>query len=385
MNAPFGLTTTQTANVTQPGKFSYATAFSQQRALVSNVGTQGPGTPTVGVVTFNAEDPHIRSSYNYAFNLSIEQKLTNRMSLELDYIGSLGRKEGIFLDPNQPTVIVGNPAVRGPLAPNQQIFPYNHYGTIADGEDAVSSNYNGPIATFKYRGPQHTSFQASYTWSHTLDYNSAYYSLGKPSSSTNLAAEYGNSANDMRQRLITYYVVPLPIGPGHYLLSSNNVISREAFEGWTVNGITEVQSGVPFTVYLGTTDYSGFNQFSDRPNVGAGRLVQHNKTPTRDFSPSYFSVIGAGAIGTERRNQYFGAGLVNFDLSTTKDFFVVRERYRLQFRADLFNLFNHTNFANPTSTYTSASFGQITSTVGSATSGATGGARLAQFSLRFTF
>lgn len=385
LNAPFGLTTTQTANVTQPGKFGYATAFSQQRALVSNAGAQAPGKPTVGVITFNALDPHIRNSYNYAYNLSLEQKLSSVVSIELDYIGSLGRKLGLFLDPNQPNVVVNNASVRGALAPNEQIFPYNHYGAIAQGANAVSSSYNGAIATLKYRGPAQTSLQASYTYSRTLDYNSAYYTLGKPSSSRNLKAEYGNSANDLRHRLVLYYLVPLPIGPGHRLLGSNNVISREAFEGWTVNGITEVQSGVPFTVYLGNTDYSGFNQFADRPNTGAGKLKQHNKTPSAAFDTTYFSTIGAGAIGTERRNQYYGAGLVNFDLSATKDFFIISDRYRLQFRSDLFNLFNHTNFSAPIATYTSSSFGKITSTVGGATSGATGGVRLAQFSLRFSF
>jgi hypothetical protein len=142
-------------------------------------------------------------------------------------------------------------------------------------------------------------------------------------------------------------------------------------------------------VYLSTaTDYSGFNQFADRPNVGAGRLIQHNKTPDAAFDTTYFTPIGAGAVGTERRDQYYGPGLVNFDLSTSKDFFLGSERYKLQFRADLFNLFNHTNFANPTALFSSSSFGKITSTVGNATAGtggAIGGARLAQFALRFNF
>jgi hypothetical protein len=74
-------------------------------------------------------------------------------------------------------------------------------------------------------------------------------------------------------------------------------------------------------------------------------------------------------------------------LATAKDF-PLSERFRLNFRADLFNIFNHTNFSNPGATFTSSSFGKITSTVGNATSGtggAIGGARLAQFALRLNF
>jgi len=392
LNAPFNITTNQTAGVTQPGKFNYATAFNQNVSLVKNAGKQGPGTPTVGLLGFSGMDPSIRSSYNYAFNLSAEQSLNDHVSLEIDYIGSLGRKLGIFIDPNQPNVIVRDATKRGTAAPNEQVFPYQHYGSVGYGRAAVNSNYSGLVAVVKYRGVHGMAAQGSYTWSHSLDYSSAFFGstgdVGFPANGNNLRAEYGNSSFDMRHRFVGYYLVPLPIGPGQIFLTSKNIVSREAFEGWTLSGITEIQSGTPFTVYLGGTDYSGFNQFADRPNVGTGKLVQHNKSPDGAFATSYFSTITAGQVGTERRDQYYGPGLVNFDLTAAKDFPLISERFKLNFRADLFNVFNHTNFSNPVATYSSSSFGKITSTVGNATSGtggAVGGARLAQFALRLTF
>lgn len=124
LNAPFNLTTAQASGTTQPGKFDYGTAFNQNVPLVKNVGKQGPGTPQVGLVAFNGMDPNIRESYNYAYNLGIEQQLTSHMSFEADYIGSLGRKLGIFVDPNQPTVTVVDPTKRGNQTPNIQTFPY---------------------------------------------------------------------------------------------------------------------------------------------------------------------------------------------------------------------------------------------------------------------
>jgi len=394
LNAPFNLTTTQASGTTQPGKFSYATAFNQNVPLVKNVGKQGPGTPQVGLIAFNGMDPNIRESYNYAYNLGVEQKLTDRMSFEADYIGSLGRKLGIFVDPNQPAVTVVDPTKRGNQAPNIQTFPYPTYGSFSDafGRAAANSNYSGLVTIIKYRGFHNIAVQGSYTWSHSLDYSSAFFGstgdAGYPSNGNNLKAEYGNSAFDLRHRFVAYYSIPLPIGPGQPFLNYSNLLSREALEGWTVSGITEIQSGTPFTAYLGGTDYSGFNQFADRPNVGAGKLPQNNKNPDAAFTTSYFSTITAGQIGTERRDQYYGPGLVNFDVTASKDFPLSRERVKLNFRADLFNVFNHTNFSNPVATYTSSSFGKITSTVGNATSGSggtIGGARLAQFALRLNF
>ena len=389
LNAPFNLTTQQTAKTTQPGKFSYATAFNQNLPLVRNIGLPNQ----VGVVSFNGMDPNIRESYNYSYNLSLEQAITPRFSFEADYLGSTGRKLGIFVDPNQPNVIVNDPTKVGNASPNVQVFPYKQYGTFAGsfGKAAVNSNYNGVVSILKFRGPKGISAQGSYTWAHSLDYSSAFFGstgeAGYPSNGNNLKAEYGNSAFDMRHRFVAYYSIPLPLGPNGLFLKSSNIISREAFEGWTVSGITEVQSGLPFTTYLGATDYSGFNQFADRPNVGVGRLTQHNKTPDNAFDKTYFTTITAGQIGTERRDQYFGPGLVNFDLTASKDF-IITERVHLNFRGDVFNVFNHTNFGNPIATFSSSSFGKITSTAGNSTSGsggAIGGARLAQFALRLNF
>jgi hypothetical protein len=69
---------------------------------------------------------------------------------------------------------------------------------------------------------------------------------------------------------------------------------------------------------LGGTDYSGFNQFADRPNVGTGKLTQHNKSSDGAFNTSYFSTITAGQVGTERR-----------DLTAAKDF-PLSERFKLK-------------------------------------------------------
>lgn len=392
LNAPFNLTTTQTAGTTQTGKFSYATAFSQDVSLVSNVGKQGPGTPTVGLLTLYAIQPDMPSSYNYAYNLSLEREITRTFSLEVDYLGSSSHKLGVYLDANEPTVTVSDSSQRGSQAPNEQTFPYPHFSSIYRGSAAGVANYNGFVFTAKYRG-RNAMLQSSYTFGHSLDDTSSFFGSttdSLPSNPRNLRADYGNSGFDLRQRWSTYYSFALPIGTGQRFLHANNAIGKGILNDWQISGLTVVQTGLPFTIHLSSAiDYSGFHQYADRPNViGTGKLNIRRSNPDSAFDTSYFSTsIGAGQVGTERRNQYYGPGLFDFDTTVTKSFPIVG-KYRFQFRTDIFNLFNHTNFSNPISSTSSSSYGKITSTVAGASStsgGSIGGARLVQFSGRITF
>ena len=396
LNAPYNLGTTQTAGVTQPGKFPWAVGFNQNVPLVK---FNSAGQPVVGLVGFSAEDPNIRSAYVYQYNFGIQRKLGQNLSLEVDYQGSTGHKLGLFVDYNQPKVIVNNPAVRGNQAPNVQIYPYPLFSSLSVGKDIGNSNYNGMVAIVKYISHKGYFLQASYTVSKSIDDNSAFFGstgeLSVISNGTNINLDRGPSSFDTRQRAVVVYNMDLPVGPGHDVLGSNNIVNREVFGGWQVSGIISAQTGQPFTVYDTATDFSGFNQGADRPDVlGTGPLQTNYSNPDAAFNTAYFSATPpTGRTGTSGRNQYYGPGLANWDLAALKTFAITRERVRLSFRADFFNLLNHTNFANPGHNESSSStFGKITGTVGSAvatsvgtTAGAFGGPRQIQFSLRLAF
>ena len=398
LNPPSNLLTAQTSGVTQPGKFSYAIAYDQNVPLVSNFGKQGPGTPTSGVLGFNSEDPNIRSAYIYQYNVGIQRRLGNNFSVEVDYQGSTGHKLGLFVDQNQPRVIVRDPTKRGNQTPNEQIFPYPTFATVSEGKDIGNSNYNGMVLTAKYQGKRGFFWQNSYTYGKSLDFNSAFFgSSGERSGvadGNNIAADRGPSSFDIRHRFVSVYVLELPIGPGHRLFGWNNGLNRQVLGGWEISGITTIQSGAPFTVFNSAQDFSGFNQFNDRPDViGSGPLKQDNRNPDAAFDKTFFSATPpTGRVGTAGRNQFYGPGLANYDFSASKNFALFSERFRLIFRGDFFNLFNRANFANPVGSQSSASFGKITQTVGSAvatavgtTAGPLGGARVIQFAMRLQF
>jgi hypothetical protein len=403
LNAPYSLTTNQTANGTQPGRFPWAIGFNQNVSLVSNYGKQGPGTPTVGLVGISAEDRNMRSAYIYQYNFGIQRKIGSYFSIEADYQGSSGHKLLLNIDQNEPYVTVADPTKPGKTAPNQQIYPYPTFGAISMGKDIASSHYNGLVLTGKWQGRHGIYFQGTYTFGKSID-NSSSWSVppGQPggvADGRNLRLEYGPSNFNIPHRAVFTYVMDLPVGPGHRLFGSSNIFNRELIGGWQISGITTIQSGAPFTIYNSSNDFSGSNggnaTSTDRPDVlGTGQLKQDNRNPDAAFDTSYYSKTPpTGRVGTVGRDQYYGPGLANYDFEAAKNFALGTERIRLQFRADLFNLFNHTNFSNPTTNASSANFGKITSTVGSAVATAVGttaglvggGPRIIQFSMRLTF
>lgn len=407
LGPPYNLQITQTANVTQPGKFRWAIGFDQNVPLISNFGKQGPGTPTVGVLSFQGIDPELRSAYLYQYNLGIQRQLSRAFFVEANYQGSSGRRLGMFIDLNQPAVIVRDPSRRGPVAPNEQIFPYSSFGNSQVAKSIGNSNYNGLVLRGNYRNSRGVLVEGHYTFGKSLDYNSSYFGsnnppgeTGAPADARNLRLEHGPSAFDIRHRFNLVYLIDLPVGPGHKLLGWNNGFSRWTFGGWQISGVTTIQSGYPFTVVMGGQDTSGFNQSNtgnnpsggNRPDLAKpGPLPQNNRNPDAAFDTTWFVTALAGRTGTSGRNQYYGPGLHNHDLAIAKNF-PLGEEAHIQFRADFFNLFNQVNFANPISDLNNSNFGKITQTLGSAVSnsigtsgGAVGGPRLIQFSLRVQF
>jgi Carboxypeptidase regulatory-like domain len=398
LNAPYTLTTDQRAGVTQLGKFAWAIGYDQNVPLVSNFGRQGPGTPTSGLVTISAEDPNIRSAYVYQYNFGIQRRIRRDLSVEVDYQGSTGHKLGTFIDQNQPQVIVRDPTLRGNQSPNEQVFTYPFLGRVNTGVDLGNSNYNGVVFTTKYQGRQGIFIQGSYTLSKSIDSASAFFgSTGERqgvADVNNMKAERGPSSFDIRHRSVITFVIDVPVGPGHRLFGWNNGVNKQVFGGWQISGTTTLQTGAPFTVFNNSQDFSGFNQLNDRPDVvGTGRLQQNNRNVDAAFDKTYFSATPpTGRVGTSGRNQYYGPGLQNYNFAAAKSF-KFTEQFGLQFRSEFFNLFNHTNFANPQNNQSNGNFGKITATVASATATAVGttagvaggGPRVIQFSLRLQF
>ncbi len=405
---PWNLTTTQRAGRTQPAQgYRWELAFDQNVPLVART-TQAPGSPAVGLLSFNAYDNRARTSYAYNWNFGVQRQVGERNSFEVSYLGSAGHKLGLFVDLNEPTVVVRDPGFRGNQAPNEQLFPYPRWAAVFQGTFQADSIYHGLVTSWKAHLRNTLSIHGSYTWGHGLDNTSAFFGSDDDigiATRKRLDLQRSNSANDQRHRFITYGVLDLPVGRGRALLGNAGGFLNQALGGWQVSGVFNAFTGQPFTVYANTSqDFSGFNQLADRPDIaGTGRLKLNRANPDNFFDPAYFGKVGAGIcpgynpasnqrvtggcappgrVGASPRNGYYGPGLINLDLSVSKRF-PVREGFHLIYRADFFNIANHTNFGMRVGnrSMSSGEFGKLTTT----SEHIYGAPRVIQMSLRLEF
>jgi hypothetical protein len=204
------------------------------------------------------------------------------------------------------------------------------------------ANYNALQLTFKRRLSRRLSFDAFYTWSHTLDQGQATFGTSSWQDQNDIAAEYGNSDLDVRQNFTFDYVYQLPDAPK---------IPKVIGSGWQVSGITQWRSGVPYTITCGAcTAMTGDGTM--RPDYVAGVPVLtgnngHTGLPVLN-SAAFTLPSGYANYGDLGRNTMHGPGAINFDISASKRFRVT-ERHSIQFRADFLNAFNHANWGNPDS------------------------------------
>ena len=331
----------------------------------------------------------LKQPYRYQYNLGIQQQVGKNTSVAVYYVGSRGiHSTQVYynLNTRQPQRLPDGRlffAPNGlPLNPNFGIFDFR--GTGGD------SYYNGLQMQASRRLSSGLQFQASYTWSKSIDTGSI---LSNPTEGTNTVAaqspfdpgsERGLSSFDVRSVLAVNTTYDLPFG------KQWTSIPRILGAGWQIGGIVSLASGLPFTPILGfdnaniITESKGDNL---RPDLSSGA----NSNPTQAqnvahyFDDKSFLLPQRGTLGNLARNTMIGPGLSQFDL-TAKKRFQLAESKRLEFRAELFNLFNRPNFLIPaksqriifdSSGNRNPSEGQITQTATSS--------RQIQFSLRLEF
>jgi hypothetical protein len=290
------------------------------------------GATDIFTVAQNLRTPYIQ---NYNFN--IEQQITPGIALQLAYVGSAGRKLFRFRDVNQS---VGG----GPL-------PYPQFVYINQFESSANSDYNALQAVLRIRTHGVTS-TVNYTWSHSLDNASDGQDFvpnaSQPDNSFNAANEWANSNFDVRQRFTWNFMYEFPKVSRHAALLS----------GWAINGVVTSQTGQPVNVnYLFEGDFNGSDEYFGRPDV-VGNPFAGQSLPDTYLNAAAFAVPctwnasteacvpGTQHFGNLGRNAFSGPMFVDFDFSLTKTN-SIREKLKVEWRADIFNVLNHPNFSNP--------------------------------------
>ncbi len=309
----------------------------------SPAATLAPGVRVFDASTFSATDvftvdQKIRTPYIHVYSANFQQELARNVAVEVGYVGSAGRKLFRYRDLNQV-----NPAT-GTVA-----FPAFVY--INQFESTARSDYKSLQASLQFRNWHRLTSTLNYTWSHSRDNASDGQdyvpNATQPDNSFDPQRERANSNFDMRHHLTWTFNYELP--------KLGNV--RGLSSGWAVNGVLAVASGQPFNVnYLFEGDFNGSGEFFGRPDL-VGSPFAGTHTPDSFLNLAAFKVpctldaggnciAGTQHFGNLGRNALVGPHYRNFDFSVVKNN-SLSERVKLQIRMDIFNLFNHPNFANP--------------------------------------
>ena len=293
---------------------------------------------STGTISGSSLDYNYRSEYAESWNLSVQHKLTENWAVQLTYFGSkvVGADNSTFRNVPLP-----GPGPVDPRRPNPNLS-----GFKAIRWDGYSS-YQSTTAKLEKRFSSGVTFDANYTWSKSIDDASdvggTFSETNVPQDVRNIGAEKALSSFDHRHRLVFSYSYELPFGPGHGMASKG--FSSFVAGGWSVRGIGTFQSGAPFTVNLPNDNANIGAGPSQRPNLLREPNLDSGQTPQRWFDTTAFSAPAPFTFGNAGRNVVRTAGQGNVDLSLIKGT-SIGEKIKTEFRAEIFNLFNHTNFAD---------------------------------------
>jgi len=338
------------------------------------------------------------------YNLSIQFQPMESLLLETSYQGASGRDLAtLFINVNQ---VPFEYALDGRNVQARRPYPMVN-GTIIPTFSKAKSNYNALNLRLEQRYRAGLNFLMNYTWQKNLEEGgsgpSAFTQNGGTSialDSYNLSREKGLAPIDVTHIFNLSYGYELPWGPGKAWLSGKGPVAV-IVGGWQVNGITTLRGGFPTDIRTNRLPPI-FNTFNVPDRVkGEPMQVQEGRGPDRFFNPAAFRVPGTTVSTTGAAIQLFGdsarrvargPGSVNMDFSLFKQFSIA-EKYKVQFRAEAFNLTNTPTFFLPSSN--SPAMTCIGRTPGSACndnnpefgkmSGAQATGRQIQFGLKFLF
>jgi outer membrane receptor protein involved in Fe transport len=300
-----------------------------------------PNTPTLFSV-----DRNLRTPYMQQWHVAIERQMAGDGVFELTYAGSKGTKLFDFFNGNQAAPSTDPTA---PLAPRRPVPLID--SSINWFRSTGASSYHSLQAHYEKRFSHGLQLLASYTWAHSID-NASNANLGPTQNNSDFRdfrhpeAEFGNSDFDVRHRFSGSFIYELPFGRGKRFLGDATGLLNQIAGGWQLGTIVSASTGNYFTVLDSNGNFAnsdgGAGGVSQRPDQ-VGDPTAKPCIPGTFFNTCAFADPPSGSFGNVRRNTIEGPGYKTWDLSAFKNF-QTSERSNLEFRAEFFNVLNHTNF-----------------------------------------
>jgi hypothetical protein len=312
---------------------------------------------------------NFKQGVTQAWNFSAEQQLSNTMAMRVAYVGSESYHQSYVQDDNfagySYCTYYNNPACALPTQANVNngtlklaAFPYQAFTQILEYDSGATASYHSLQATVQRHMANGLQAQSSFTWQKTIDV----------ATTANIAANtngIANPANLHWSRGLSNANIPFTWTSNFIYnspeLKGQNLLLREVLGGWEISPILTWQSGTPFGVGPGNSNnaYGELNKgdgcfqgcSADRADRVPGVPLKVRQGGRSQWTKSYFNTAAFttrhdGTFGTSGRNIMQGPPGFNVDSSLMKNWTIL-ERYRLQFRFELFNAFNHAIMGNP--------------------------------------
>jgi hypothetical protein len=382
----YDLATGETGNILAQASYPYGAfqfvfgttyPFDPTTAAPPAITVSGLSVP--GSAPLTAFDPHLVLPYTLQWNVALEQALGKEQALSVSYVGSTGRRL-------IQTATVSSPNVN-----------FSSAYLVAN---AATSDYGALQVQFHRQLHEGLQALASYTWSHSIDTASAGSSFVGSNSFVPgaLASNRGPSDYDTRHvfSLGATYQIPVP---------KLNRFASSVLSNWSIQSVVQVHSSPPVNVFEST--FPQLAQFSTqvRPDLVPGQpiyLYGSQYPGGKALNPSAFTSPPVDTNGNPTRqgdlarNALRGFGATQWDVAVHRDFPILDTRFKLQFRAEAFNVLNHPNFGPPQSGIGTGSFGVATQTLAESLGGNVGsggfnalyqlgGPRSLQFALKLQF
>ncbi len=292
---------------------------------------------------------------SYQFNFTIQRQVGKGLAVSAGYVGTLSHHLSYSPDINYPyyssTATSSNVNSRRP-------YGNGTLSTINMMQSNGTASYHALQLTAKKSMNNHVSLTAFYTFSKSLAsaQMDGASTNGGAQNFHNLALERGRSDYDQRHNFVAAIIWDVS-----YYMGKSAVV-RHILNGWTVSPIVNLASGMPFTVTSGKDNNLDGNS-NDRANLVGNPYLDPGRSRSdvtaQWFNTAAFAANPIGTDGTSARNLLDAPGFRNVDMGLFRDF-AIRERMKLQFRAEFTNFFNMVSLNSPNSVLTSSSFGKIT-------------------------
>ena len=304
--------------------------------------------------------------YVHNFNLNIQQQMPGNWVLDVAYQGKQGVSSGSY-------------NINQPRDRTTGIRPYSLFSglTYTDAALTRQTYYNGLHVRSEKRAANGLTFLVSYEFGKNIQE----VACQDAQLSAKGCVDRGLDSEDVRHRGTVSFVYQLPFGRDRKYLTDAPPLVDYLLGGWELSGIDRANSGYAFQPGI-NIDQSGTGDLNDRPDRIGDPNLGSSATPAAFWNRSAFALPARYSFGNAGVQTLTGPGYWTQDFSIAKKFSPA-ENQTITIRLELFNAFNHANFNDPSTTWNSTNFGQITSTVGS--DGASSGSRQAQIGIKWIF